>query len=910
MLATDATLPTPYLKTLLRRANMDRSAMAMDIASAKLPNASGNWLPPLTPNNVFEAQHHLRYHFARNMCHIIWWELVLHGDIATSWRAISALADALLAQALTMAETLLAPRFGRVEGGAYAIIGLGKLGGYELNLGSDVDLLCLWEASHDSSGGRRAISAGEYYAHLTRMVIRLIDEPTDHGRVWPVDMRLRPGGSSSPVAISLDATLDHYQQFGQTWERAMLIKSRLVAGSPQLGERFLDGIYPFVFRKYLDYTTVASLADMKRRIDGQTHANGHTIAIEPGFDVKRGTGAIREIEFMIQSRQLLHGARQPEIRLTGSMEALKALEACNIIDADEAQSMRSAYRFWRQVEHAIQANNGEQTQRLPADFANYLQPLLQVKDITQAMKQHAAEIHRLFAHHVLPITELDGSAPDWLNTEPPPLAETFSADDQRRIHLALASLRQQLSRGLLPERSTKQVQRILARAMPAWGNDTNGVAALEAFADMVRTIAGRATWLDLLATHEGTLEWLIGVLSASRYVAQRIARNPAWLEWPLEQAVHAHDIDTIHQQLITLANDDPEQVFAEVGRLVDHGRLLAALAVDAHNADASTISHWLSRLADGATIAALRICCHQIGLEENFPLVALAMGKHGSEEMGFTSDLDMVFVLVCDNPKQEIGGRSIAEQAQRLGRRIIQILTAAPPYGAGFEFDARLRPSGQSGALVTTLRGFEDYQRHHAQTWEHQALCRARAIAVDTSVAAQVEQTVATILNLPRQQAVLASEVRAMRTKMEDHLASSRPDIIDLKQNCGGLVDIEFLAQFARLAFYIPQRGTAEILNHIPATAPLLWQQHGPQLAKHYLDYRQIEIALRVELWRSLRKIPASAEATEWETLRRHCHIHTPQALQQTMQETRRLFDHLLALAASQEAIHSSLSES
>ncbi|MDQ6950148.1 MAG: bifunctional [glutamate--ammonia ligase]-adenylyl-L-tyrosine phosphorylase/[glutamate--ammonia-ligase] adenylyltransferase [Mariprofundales bacterium] len=887
-------MPTPYLATLLRRAGLNRDALADNLAAASLPDGSAQWLPPCNPSNIAEAQHHLRHHFARSMSHIIWWELALHGDIAASWRAISRLADGLLGQALTMAETLLTPRYGHIAGGEYCIIGLGKLGGYELNLGSDVDLLSVWEATGESSGGRQTISAEEYYAHLTRMVIRLIDEPTEHGRVWPVDMRLRPGGATSPVAVSVDATIDHYLQFGQTWERAMLIKARPVAGSQRLGKALLSGIQPFVFKKYLDYTTVAALADMKRRIDGQTHAND----IAPGFDVKRGIGGIREIEFMIQSRQLLHGARQPELRLTGSMAALQALQASNIINADEANAMRSAYRFWRRVEHAIQAQHGEQTQKLPKHFADYLQPRLQVENLTQTMQQHAAEIHRLFAHHVLPITELDGGTTDWLSPLPPALPETFSTSDTRRIHLALEALRQQLSRGLLPERSNTQVRRILARAMPVWCNDTNGMAALEAFVDMVRTISGRATWIDLLATHEGTLNWLIGVLSASRYVAQRIANNPSWLEWPLEQAMHEHDIDTIHQQLITLANDDPEQALADIGRLVDRGRLLAALAVDAHTADAATIGYWLARLADGATIAALRICCLQIGLEENFPLVALAMGKHGSEEMGFTSDLDMVFVLVCDDPKQEMAGRSISEQAQRLGRRIIQILTAAPPYGAGFAFDARLRPSGESGALVTTLRGFDDYQHHHAQTWEHQALCRARAIAVDGTVAVQVEQTVATILNLPREPKILASEVRTMRTKMEHHLASSNPAMIDLKQDAGGLVDIEFLAQFARLVFHISQRGSAQILTQIPATAPHLWQQHGPQLAQHYHDYRQIEIALRIELWRSLRKLPTSDEATEWETLRRHCRIHTPQELQRTMQETRTLFDTLLALAA------------
>jgi len=883
---------SPLFAMLMRNATEDECRnLFVEAERALLPDDSEAWVPACDSSDLMACMAHLRRCKNRAHRHLIWWELGLFGDMDQSCKAIADLASGLLSEALIMAGRLVAPRFGRLEGGSFCVIGLGKLGGRELNLGSDVDPLFIWQGSGQSTGGRKAVPAAEYYIYLSKMLIRLMSERTNDGIVWPVDMRLRPGGDGALIALNLDATLNHYLEYGQTWERAMLIKARPVAGDLALGEAFIEGIAPFIYRRYLDYTTVAALAEMKRRIDIQAGHGG----IEPGFDVKRGRGGIREIEFIIQSLQLLHGGRQPELRLQPSMQAVDALMQAGTIAQEEVIQLKAAYRFWRRMEHAIQARRGEQTHKLPSDYDDYLSAATGIDDIEQQMIYHAAIVEAAFNKFVKPVGE--GNQEDWLTGVRSDQLGSLQPSDQNRMQSALTNVDASLSRGLLPERSRVQVERILAQAMPRWLDDANGVMALESFAELIHSIAGRATWIDLLATHQGALDWLIGVLSASRYLADHIVRDPSWLEWPL-MVEHANtDICDICDALNGLNDfEDVEQTLADIGRWVDRARLLSALAIDAHTADAMMVGGWLADMADAATQAVLRLCLHEMALPEDFPFVALAMGKHGSREMGLVSDLDMVFVLVHDDPREILVKRSLGEHAQRLGRRMIQYLTGKSPFGAGFEFDARLRPSGASGVLVTSLIGFRDYQRNEAQTWEHQALCRARSVAGPENARADVDRVIEMVLNQKRDDAMLVADVVTMRGKMLDHLASKTDAVINLKQDAGGLVDIEFLAQFARLAFGGRARITADILRQLPKSAPEGWHQSSDFLAETYLDYRQMENALRVELWRSIGKLPNDPQATEWETMRRHAAITTPGALRLRMQQVLNIFNALIVV--------------
>ncbi len=885
---------SPLFESLMRTADENEyQSIFQDEVHAVLPDKSEVWFPALASSDLAECMRHLRLLKQKSMRHIIWWELGVYGDIEASYQSITHVAEALLQQAVEMAERLIAPRFGMLNGGVFCIIGLGKLGGKELNLGSDVDPLFVWQGEGNTQGGRNSVSAKEYYNHLSRMLIKLMSEPSECGIVWPVDMRLRPGGDGAAICLNLDATLSHYLDYGQTWERAMLIKARPVAGNLALGKAFIEGISAFVFKRYLDYTSVAALADMKRRIDMQA---GHA-EIAEGFDVKRGGGGIREIEFIIQSMQLLHAGRDTSLRVQEGKSALDLLQQKDFLSAEEAEGLFESYCFWRRVEHAVQARKGEQTHVLPNDYEAYLSEALGIRHIKQAMLKHSAYVKEIFTERILPVTDIHAASQSWLVGS---CLDDYPALNESKCDMmqkALTQMDEQLLRGLLPERSRKQVETILSVAMPYWLDDVNGAQAANAFSNLLHSIAGRATWIDLLATHRGALMWLIGVLSASRYLAEHIVKNPSWLEWPLASERGGTEIEFLCEKLDALqCHEDEGDLLASLGHLVDQARVQCALTVDAHEADSSMIGAWLANVADAAVQTCLRASLFQLKLPDDFPMVALALGKHGSREMGLVSDLDMVFVLAGD-PNVEIHGRSSREWAQRLGRRMIRQLTDSPPFGAGYEFDARLRPSGNSGVLVTTLDGFHDYQLYEAHTWEHQALCRARAVTGSEDVRAKVMDVVQEVLVMPRDTKLLATDVLEMRQKMLEHLASKSKIIINLKHDAGGLVDIEFLAQYACLAFRSQQTGhysTVQSLLSLPDNVPKVWRDAFEMLAETYTSYRQMENALRVELWQSIGKLSLDSQAPEWETMRRHTSIKSPQALQQTMQQVHVYFHQLL----------------
>jgi len=867
----------------------------LPLESAKLPNHNGNWFPSCDSDELSVCLSHLRQIKKHGMRHILWWELGLHGDMQQSYHAITCLAEGLLSLALQMSEKLLLPRFGQLENASFCVVGLGKLGGRELNLGSDVDPLFIWQGMGETTGGRKSVAANEYFAHFAKMLIKLMAEPSEGGIVWPVDMRLRPGGHGAPICLNLDATLSHYLDYGQTWERAMLIKARPVAGDLALGETFVQEVAPFVFRRYLDYSSVVALADMKHRIDMQAGL----AEISAGFDVKRGRGGIREIEFTIQSMQLLHAGRITELRLQEGKLALDMLVAKDFIDAAQAQRLFDAYIFWRRIEHAIQARKGEQTHSLPIDYEAYLSAALGIENIKQAMIAHQTQVTDIFSSRVLPSIHVEVGQASWLSGKYHGDALQVLTDEaQQRIRLALQRMDEQLQRGLLPERSRAQIEAILSVAMPSWLNDNNGVRAVESFAELLHSIAGRAAWVDLLATHQGALAWLIGVLSASGYLAEHIVRNPSWLEWPLAAEREEAEIQGLCAQLDALdVHEDEASFLSSMGRLVDQGRIRCALAIDAHQAGPVQVGQWLSDIADHAVLACFRSSVFELKLPPDFPLLALALGKHGSQEMGLVSDLDMVFVL-AGNAEEEIHGKSSREWAQRLGRRMIRQLTGVSPFGAGFEFDARLRPSGNSGVLVTTMQGFHDYQLNEAHTWEHQALCRARVVNGSIAYQQELQRVIEAALSKPRDEAILKAEVKHMRQKMLNHLSSKDSNFINLKQDQGGLVDIEFLAQFSRLAYGKGSGqglGTVQTFLHLPASAPNKWHEKSAWLADTYIDFRQMENALRVELWASIGKLPVDGVDTIWETMRRHASIQEPQTLQNRMQQVHACFMHLLA---------------
>ncbi|MDQ6962430.1 MAG: DUF294 nucleotidyltransferase-like domain-containing protein, partial [Mariprofundaceae bacterium] len=616
---------------------------------------------------------HVRQCKRQGLRHIIWWELGLGGDVLRSASSLAHWADQFLQASIQMAKQILSKRFGHIEGGRFCIIGLGKMGGMELNLGSDIDPIFIWEAEEEAkSTGTKKIDARDYYARLSRMIIQLMSERSKDGIVWPMDMRLRPHGSTGPICLSLEATLMHYQYYGQTWERAMLIKARPSAGDLALGDDFIEGIQPFIYRRYLDYTTVQALSEMKERID----ANASQSSIGIGFDVKRGRGGIREIEFIIQSLQLLHARKKPQLKIRNSMHALKVIQELGLLSELECQDLKQSYCLWRSIEHALQARKGEQTHNLAKGYDQYLYQARQLEDPSMIMKKHADVVQNHFSKQFSSGIKKEEVMVNWLKLDQAQLQQYAPQNiDISTLQQNLTDIRNTLEKSLLPERSQSQVQHILHLAMQAWLKDTNLFLALQSFCQLLKSISGRATWIDLLAMHKGARTWLIGVLSASRYIASHVASNPQWLEWPLEKEPIANRIEKKIRQIHDVQGFD-EQSIMQIGQHIDQVRLNCALAIDAQLSDAMQIASWLSDATDSAVQKVLEIALQQLGLAQDFGFVCLAMGKHGSREMGLVSDLDMVFVLSHDDPAQ-LGpkNRNIRDWSQRLGRRMIQLLT-------------------------------------------------------------------------------------------------------------------------------------------------------------------------------------------------------------------------------------------
>ncbi len=877
---------SPFFAELMRDTEEAECRAVFEVAASDyLPNTSSIWQPSIDCEGMDAGMAELRRIKRKGMRHILWWEMGLQSDVLASAFSLSCLASNLLEAGLQMAKNLIGLRHGQIDGGKFCIIGLGKLGGSELNLGSDIDLLFLWQARARQSDGTRSLEAGEYFQRLSRLLLKLMSEYTKDGRAWITDMRLRPGGDGTPLCLSLDATLQHFQNYGQTWERAMLIKARPVAGNLSLGHKFIGGLVPFIFRRYLDYTTVHALGDMKRRIDVEAGKKG----IEAGFDVKRSRGGIREIEFLIQSLQLLFGGRYPELRAQPSMSALKKLLLTEMIDVRQADELQHAYIFWRKIEHALQARCGEQTHLLFEGYEQYLSQALSLPGVQTLMQEQATVVQAHFRSRFPEHKAGSGVELPWLEASESEWDQrllTEDNDNKRRLKLALQEIRNDAKRDLLPERGRNQISQIVDQAMLSWQGDANRVQALEALTKLFRQISGRTTWIDLLSSHKAVLAWLLDVLAASAYIRDHLIRNPGWLEWPIENEHGKDRIEHIEKRFKEIFSSElaDEDCLADMARLVDQARITTAMAIATDKADPLSVGSWLAATADQAVMIALQLSLRQLKLPPDFPLVCLALGKHGSCEMGLVSDLDLVFILVHEDPAS-IGpeNRSKREWSQRLGRRIIQHLTTPAPYGAAYDFDARLRPSGRAGVLVTTIEAFSDYQHNEAQTWEHQALCRSRTVAGPKTAQSMVRGLVDSIISKPRKVDKLTHDVVEMRARMLEHLQSKDQLTINLKHDAGGLVDLEFLAQYARLRFGGSHTGTVQILRDLPEATPEPWQERSQQLAQTYLDYRQMENVLRVQLWQSIGRLSASESANEWETMRRHAPIKSPIVLHERM---------------------------
>ncbi|HXQ24111.1 MAG TPA: bifunctional [glutamate--ammonia ligase]-adenylyl-L-tyrosine phosphorylase/[glutamate--ammonia-ligase] adenylyltransferase [Candidatus Acidoferrales bacterium] len=807
-------------------------------------------------------------------------DLTGRSDVDTTMRELSELAAGCFAAAYGWAQHSLQAQYGTLETQdsalrtqhSFVVLAMGKLGGGELNFSSDVDVMYLYasDAGTTRGGPRGTVEARAYFTRLAELITRALQEMTPAGFAFRVDLRLRPEGINGPIVNPLDNALLYYGSYGQTWERTALIQARPIAGTLALGAQFLREVQPFVYRRYLDYATVADMKDMKARVEAQL---GEKVG---RGNVKLGRGGIREIEFFVQVLQLIHGGRDERLRGGGSLPTLARLVAGGYLPADEGATLAAAYRFLRNVEHKIQIVHQRQTHTVPKE------PREQETLARRLGYRGAAAVARLWAD-IDRHTDRVRRAFEKLFYEA--AAETQRAGVPETVHL-LRTLDQRaasvarlqalgfkdaeasyenlrlLRDGPPSARARARRQKALYELAPALLGTILKSAdpdlALQNLATFITSVGARTSFLALLRENPGTLRMLVELFGGSQFLANTFIRHPELLD----TLVRA-DLVRAHRSADDLAAD-LQRSLAEATDIEDaldvlrHFRNQEFLRIGINDLQSllepSAVSAELTTLAEVCLRSACEVAtndvCRRYGWQR-LPgrLMILGMGKLGGAELNYNSDLDLLFIY--DYDEGDAGATvSAHERFSKLAQRLITVLQVTTKEGLVYRIDTRLRPSGRSGPLVSSLGGFRRYHETSAQTWERQALIKARAVAGDPALAESVETIVSDCVYRAPLTAAQAHEIRRLRQRMERELAHEGPGHVNIKTGRGGLVDVEFLTQVLQLRYGAHQprvrvRNTLGALEALAAVGVLPAEDHA-LLAAGYRFLRRVENALRL----------------------------------------------------------------
>lgn len=783
--------------------------------------------PADEPADELSAMVFLRQNVLRERARIAVRDLDGRADLATTLRDLSQLAERACQLALRVAQATLISIYGqpRDENGAEVtpvILGLGKLGGGELNFSSDIDLIFTFTAGGDTDGPRTLDNAS-FFAKVVQAFTRLLTEHTADGFVYRVDWMLRPFGSAGATAASFAAMEDYYQVHGREWERYALIKARPIAGDLDAGAGLLRQLQPFVYRRYLDFSAVTNLRELKRMIEEEVTRKG----LED--NVKLGAGGIREVEFIVQSFQLVRGGQDARLRSTQLRPTLAHLGTSGMLAADASAQLDADYVYLRRLENAIQMQADEQTHRFPREpdvqariaAALGLGGAAALVAQTDAIRARVrARFEAVFAEETVDDNVLsrlvslvfDGrldraALAEALYAEGLTPAESLADDvvalaEDRHLRLLREST---IAR--LRELVGQMLQGARALAQP-------GVAARRALS-IVAAITGRATYISLLRESTTARTQLLKLAAASPWLTEYIARAPALMDQLLDpRALYAPPAaaeirSELAERIAHLAPEDPEAFMNTLRRFQKEITLRVAAADLVAALPLVQVSDRLTWLAEALVEAALEHTVTQMKREYGTPLKrdgsaaglgVIAYGKVGGIEMGYGSDLDLVFIHDADDPQAEsVGGPRVLDVSTwfaRCAQRLIGVLSAQTAAGRVYEVDLQLRPSGNSGLVVTSLRGFDQYQREAAWTWEHQALTRARYLCGPTTLRDAFIDIRRQVLTQKRDPVALAHEIQEMRAKMRTSLDTSNAEGWDLKQGEGGLTDAEFITQF------------------------------------------------------------------------------------------------------------------
>jgi glutamate-ammonia-ligase adenylyltransferase len=765
----------------------------------------------------------LRRYRAAGSARLAWRDVLGMDDVDATLAGSTVLAETCLQLALAALEQDFATRHGwirKADGSAQRLVvfALGKLGGGELNFSSDIDLVYGYEDDGESSSdqggsdhgpGARPLVAEQYYSRLGQQLAKLLDEVTAEGFCHRVDLRLRPFGNAGRVAWSFAAMESYYQREGRDWERYAWQKARPVAGDIAAGERFLHTLRPFVYRRYLDYGALDGLREMKVAIAAEVARK------DLADDIKRGPGGIREIEFLVQALQLIRGGREPALRERRLLPALEALVQAGHIEAPAGVALARAYRFLRRLENRLQILRDAQVHALPDDPLERarIAVALACDDwpaLLAALQEQRALVSAEFGVLLAPRRRRDvpnALAMYWRALPAEGDAEALADagfEDPASADASLRDLARAPALRALSDGARARMDRVLPALLDNAATSRQPDAALRRLLPLLHNILKRASYLALLDEQPAALQRLVSVLARSALLGERLAAHPLLLDEMLDVRVGGQlptRAALVEACNAALAHEDTEAALLALNEARQALSFRIALAtLDARQGAQDSVRQ-LAWLADAVVSVVLRLARREMqvthGAIADSRFAVIGYGSLGGEELGFGSDLDLVFLYEAAADAQSDGARPLdaARWFARLAQKVVALLGTVTAAGRLFEVDVRLRPDGAKGLLVSPMAGFAEYQRQRAWTWEHQALVRARCVAGDGPLCAQFETVRSSVLAQPRDADALRTDVGAMRTRMRAELDRSEPSRFDLKQGEAGLVDLEFLLQ-------------------------------------------------------------------------------------------------------------------
>ncbi len=799
-------------------------------------------------------------------------------DIAGTWplhrvtEALSRFADVATGRALDLAlreladkEDLVLPDIPDATAEAGLIVlGMGKLGAFELNYSSDIDLIVLFDPTRFVPAGKE--SAMALAVRATRTLVYVLEHRTKDGYVFRTDLRLRPHPPGQPLALSVDDAELYYERFGQNWERAALIKARVIAGDQKAGARFLKNVGPFIWRKHLDYAAIRDIHAIKRQINSH---RGHGSLRVQGHDLKVGRGGIREIEFFVQTQQLILGGRVPELRLRGTIETLEALVEARWLEAGTARDLNESYVYLRTVEHRLQMIADKQTHQLPEDPGAFAHIATFMNDgsaeaFAAAVKERLETVERHYA--ALFESSLDlggGGALVFTGTEDDPetlkTLSTMGFGKPADVAKAIRSWHHGHVRATRTPRARELLTELTPELLRALGDQVDPDAAFQRFDQFMTTLPAGVQLFSLFRANPKLLSLVTDLMGIAPRLADHLSRHvglfdamlaPNFFEPPGSLA----DLEAEFRQMIAQA-DDLQDALDATRRWTQAREFQIGMQILLGQIDGAEASAPLTALAE-ITIRQLlpkveTWLADQHGHIEDGSFAVLAMGKLGSCELSIGSDLDLIFVFDAGPDQSSNGARPLpaATYFARLGQRLVSALTAKTAEGSLYEIDTRLRPSGNLGPVACSIESFERYQLENAKTWEHQALTRGRVVAGPCPLKTKIEAVIRKALTKPRDPAKLAMDVRSMRERIFKEHGSDDP--WNLKHARGGLVEAEFLAQYLQLRYAsdsseILRSGTIGVFEQ--AADRCVEADNSRQLIRAVRLYRRLQALLRLSL--------------------------------------------------------------